>query len=527
MADKSKLVDAKAVVFMEFQPLSEGAVVKYLLRYLDEKVGKDQDQENGEVPNTRALAHVAKWLRGRPRWVASYLEVYLVRPRDDTHSGTRGSFSEDLAKLVQALDRYLAIHTTEKGKVRRSLVSRKESAYYAIGRAFSHKNDNVKNTLRRAIFKFAVGGQAVICDEDIGALIVVGVAAVRREPHSKIKAILDEPIVVEAGINFYTVEKAALDNMQAQEKSGLGEAFEKVVLAALQAKMTSVLEGENAFEEEDDEIFQQYQMPLRSSYGVLAAQCDQISDTLKWIEKATTAIIEGEVAPFCYPDTAIGPDLIFLMWNHMFTEFLAVIAQAKFKYDIKNQKDALRTITPALLYHENRGNKYCTTSRHLKEEDKTKWEEVRGNLIGDSSKTHGCLRLMVQYPAYKTETAQPGKVADDEIEVKGSGKKGKTQRGWLATVHAENANELFTREALEIFNALKGIEEGEPVRKRQKKVAPKNAAPKTKAPTKKATPKKAPTKKDTKKATKKKAPPPIVRAPAKRKIKEPNRYGHD
>lgn len=156
---------------------------------------------------------------------------------------------------MQALDRYLAIHTMEKGKVKRSLVSRKEPAYYAIDRAFRHKNENVKNTLRRAIFKFAVGGQAVICDEDIGALIVVGVAAVRREPQSKILAILDEPIVVEAGINFYAVEKAALDNMQVQEKSGLGEAFEKVMLAALQEKMTNVLEGENTFEEEDDKIF--------------------------------------------------------------------------------------------------------------------------------------------------------------------------------------------------------------------------------------------------------------------------------
>ena len=78
--------------------------------------------------------------------------------------------------------------------------------------------------------------------------------------------------------------------------------------------------------------------------------------------------------------------------------------------------DALRTITPPLLYHENRGTADVTLSRVIASDDglKKSWEEIKPKLVGEE---HGCMRLMVQYPANGAGSATPGVLEDDSEKV--------------------------------------------------------------------------------------------------------------
>jgi len=431
-------------VFTEFQPLTTDAVKTYLESFLELNLGADH--ESPQVPNSSALEHVAKWLRGRPRWAATFLEVYLVREQRETHNGTRGNFSSEAAKLVEALDRYLAVHTTDGNSRRTSFTPKKGSAYTTIAETVrGHENLQVRKTLERAIFKFAVGGRAVVLHQETKRLIEVGVAALRKT--GAIHAILDEPIIIEAGINFFSLDDATLDNMNAQEDDGQGTAFEKVILPAIQRKFVEVLSAQLG---EDGRVLREYSVPSKSSYGVLAVQCKSVSSTIDWIEKGMSSTFEGEVAPFCYPDTAIGPDLMFFMRNKAFTKFVSVIAQAKYRKRV-DQMEALRSITPSLLYHQHRGKENQATSTALPRDNTQfqRWEKLKPVFLGVD---HGCVRLMVQYPSYSTKSASPGTVGDDETKVQNSKKR---KRGWLATVSRDNASTLFTGDALRMFDALK------------------------------------------------------------------------
>ena len=205
---------------------------------------------------------------------------------------------------------------------------------------------------------------------------------------------------------------------------------------------------------------------------MLAFQCKNAADTIRWINDATKSTFEGQVVPFCYPDVNIGPDLIFLMWDCDYKKYIPVISQAKYRENF-NQMNALRTITPSLLYHDNRGKAGATLSRVITSDDglKKSWEEIKPKLVG---KKHGCVRLMVQYPANGAGSATPGVLEDDSEKVVGpidmnpvdqpgkrkskrvetNGKKRKV--GWLATISKENAPELFAHRDLMVLNALKG-----------------------------------------------------------------------
>jgi hypothetical protein len=82
--------------FTAFKALAAEAVETYLALFLQ--------LDNLDIA---VKSHVANWLRGRPRWAASFLEIYSVLPAVTPYQGTKGQLAPNEAKLMQALDRYI------------------------------------------------------------------------------------------------------------------------------------------------------------------------------------------------------------------------------------------------------------------------------------------------------------------------------------------------------------------------------------------------------------------------------------
>ena len=443
------------LVFKDFEFLDVKGVRDYLNLFLDLEVND---------PAEAIVQHVSKWLRGRPRFSASFLEVYLVRSATENFKGTRGleKYSSASGKLMQALDRYLTILTTDpKSKNKEhSFTPSKRTPFGAIRNVImDHPEYKLGRVLETAIFKFAVGGRPVYLNKHTRMLIEIGVAAVVSNGKNENEAVLDEPIMIQAGINFFTLETAAEENLSYSEAGGQGIAFEKLMLPAIQKRLRSLLKKQHASETDLQDFF----VSSRSAYGILAVDCkDSIKSTIEWIEAATKATFEGQVAPFCYPDDHFGPDLMFLMWNYFYTEFVTAISQAKFKLSVK-QAEALRSMTPSLFYKEQRGKEKEAVSAALVRAGLVdRWEKVKPNIISNNGK--GCLRLMIQYPCDAISCADPGTIEDDEYKVSkkkpGQTRRGK-KRGWLATVSGNNASDLFEGDAIEIMNIIKDSAEKE------------------------------------------------------------------
>lgn len=222
-------------------------------------------------------------------------------------------------------------------------------------------------------------------------------------------------------------------------------------------------------------------MSYRSSYGVLARKCSTPQDTMEWINDATSSAFEGQVPPFCLPDVHIGPDLIFLLWDILYTTYVSVISQVKLRNDL-NQLQALRTITPALLYYENRDsytrkNKNGERGQPPQKEALSKvitsdesltasWEAARPKLVGNEK---GCVRFMVQCPCHKTQSAAPGVLEDHKTKVLKEDKAGApaTKRrkksdyrklGWLVTVDKGTAKSFFDEKTMRYLNAAKDLD---------------------------------------------------------------------
>jgi hypothetical protein len=146
--------------FIGFELLDVDAVKNYLRVFL--ALRDEDDDVRDEV-----LDHVAKWLRGRPRWTASFLELYLVRPFEKGYTGTRGYFSRLETRIIQALDRYISVMTTDgsdSNKRRVSWSAGDASAYATIVKAMKRggADSNVQFNLKQAIFDFSVGGKSTI-----------------------------------------------------------------------------------------------------------------------------------------------------------------------------------------------------------------------------------------------------------------------------------------------------------------------------------------------------------------------------
>ena len=126
-----------------------------------------------------------------------------------------------------------------------------------------------------------------------------------------------------------------------------------------------------------------------------------------------------------------------------------------------NQLDALRTITPSLLYHEHRGKDGERSSKVITAYDalKRRWEDVKPRLVGRDGSQRGCVRFMIQYPGDSTTSANPGVLEDDEVQVREmQGPKKKRKLGYLACMNQDNAHTMFDEDAWKVLDALKDPE---------------------------------------------------------------------
>ena len=82
--------------------------------------------------------------------------------------------------------------------------------------------------MQRAVLKYAVGDKPAVFDKNASEwLIRFGLVAIasERENEDYLRGSLDEPIIVEAGLNYSAIDERLRDNLQNQESGGQGHAF--------------------------------------------------------------------------------------------------------------------------------------------------------------------------------------------------------------------------------------------------------------------------------------------------------------
>ena len=356
-AKRPTAMEQRVHFFSGFELLTPADVEEHLNKFLDLSLLRQDVKQ-----------HVARWLRGRPRWTATFLETYVNRlPKSGREGRTRvrEDFSAENLKMLEALDRFLAVMTLDSvaAERRASWSAGPASAYASVDRLMTLDNhEEERKDFETAVFCFAVGKRHTIFrQEPSKKLIEAAVAAVvvKDSDGRYVEAILDEPIIVKAGLNHFCLSNYLRDNLLKQENQGLGEAFERLLLPVLmQGRHTSL---ENHFkkqlEDSDAQQLWRFCVSTKSSYGVLSIDVGEGNEacekTIDWIRGATNSTIEGQVPPFCYPDTSIGPDVMYLMWDQSYTDFRACLVQSKFEKNAKKDA-ALKTLVPDWLYHQSR-----------------------------------------------------------------------------------------------------------------------------------------------------------------------------
>jgi hypothetical protein len=314
------------------------------------------------------------------------------------------------------------------GKPRYSWNLGPASAYSAFERFWGHspaknvvqQHRNTCNTLEMSLRRQVLGQQATVLG-DAAMLIELGIAAVScvGADYSKVQAIIDEPLIVEAARNFLdaTIGVKHLFSSDQGNASNLGSHFELLLVPAILENYHAVCQYQlgAAYRHE-------FKVPVKSAYGVLAVKCSTVGATLAWMNDAmASAEFEGLVPPCCLPDEHFGPDLVFLTWNETRTDFKFVLVQAKFKNKIANQQDALRTVDPKLLYHQDRGKPSPKLSRMVQQGDLLQqWHDVRARMLdvkADGTHEKAVVRMLVQFPAPKTRTVQPGVIEGSQDQL--------------------------------------------------------------------------------------------------------------
>ena len=435
------------IAFIEFFPFSEDGVVAYLANFLDLfSISKTVQK------------HLAKWLRGRPRWTATFVEEFLVRQEKTSYDGRKGNFAtkEDRA-IVQAMDRYLEDMTTKER--RKSWLGGNRTAFTAF-EVFDGKNRLPRaelNEIERVIYRFALGEKPELLTEDSRRLIEIGVAALKISETSlasdDVVAYVDEPLIVEAGINYYGLEELIKRDFAAQNDGGLGDGYEKLCIRPLQFQLIRNLQ--EAFHKNQF----QYHISTRSAYGVVARsskgqKATNLAETMIWLEQARGASFEGLLPPILLPDDLFGPDLVCLMWEKQFKKYRFIICQSKYKTE-QSQREALLTLTPALFYHSNRG-KTPTPSKQLEKTlVKNHWNKLQKVLDAERF-----VRVLMMYPASATAASvsterlhKDSVVASEKCEDIQCKSK---SHDWLYTIHSGNASEIFSPDVLRLLNQRKG-----------------------------------------------------------------------
>lgn len=466
--------------------MSVGGVAAYVNKFLDcEKL-------KGDLVN-----HVAEWLRGRPRWTATFLEVFFVREIKRHQEMARGRFDKGEVSLIQALNRYICSHTEpeiDMSKKRQSLTFDRTSAYAAIERMAKNSSQDywdVRDEMRQAIFRFALSGKKSVIGTRVAELIQGGVASVDFElgeltdKHGKGK--IDEPLIVQAGISFFGLQKNVESNFtNSSGPSDAGIRFEQYILPGIQTNFTKMVASRASdvlfCGLDDDErqkqvaLMKQAAVPKWSSYGVMAVDTrSNVLGTIKWIKDSLDARFDGTVAPFCYPDTYFGPDLMFMMRTPAYDYYLFVASQAIFKNDA-SQLEALRTVLPRLFYHQDRENN-GGLHKNLAEEEKNAWVKVEEKLFemdalkdgterckrrGDdpaqpaAKRTRGIVRFVVQY-ANLTSNGAAGPAAFDSVTAEDTCSSScKCQKhDLLITIDSQSADELLGKDGQQLLRLVK------------------------------------------------------------------------
>ena len=208
--------------FSGFQTLDNAAVKMYIRSFLHVDEGVKDD----------VIDHMAKWLRGRPRWTASFIETFLGprRKRKNTFM-TRGNFVTDSENiLIEAIDRYIDVMTNdhESNDARFSFSFGHTSAWGCMSRAMA-KDVDLSRKLENAVFDYAIGKAPTFLQPEVKTLIEYGVAAVagHKLPNRNCySGILAEPLIVQAGLNMFRVEDYLKERMTQQDDHG-GATFEK------------------------------------------------------------------------------------------------------------------------------------------------------------------------------------------------------------------------------------------------------------------------------------------------------------
>ena len=433
--------------FTRFSTLNVEGVKSYMKKFLI------LDSDVGDA----VLDHIAKWLSGRPRWTATFLEEFFVRGSRPKHLTTNAIFMDNEKILVQALDRY--IHDLTKPDRRLSWTGSNDTAYTAIHRAMERGKRDMANDVEHALFHFTFGGNPHIIKNSSKDLIEIGVARLKVEGTGDddgniLDVTIDEPLMVEAGINYVGLQRLANIAFTLRRHSGgVGDSFEEIAVVALRKKLKDLL-GETF---SDSNELANLHAPTKSSYGVMAKSCkgqssEKIIGLLDWIDSATSATFEGTVPPFCFPTEMLGPDVVCLLRDDGYRNIGTVLCQAKFS-SVQSQPEALRTVVPEWLFYENRDKEERGINKKFGGEELQRWNNLKSKLVGDDIPLVRCL---IEYPVNATRSSQSGRIHRNSIEPCADSKICNEKLDWLLTIAGQNADTFFDREVLSMLNLIKG-----------------------------------------------------------------------
>jgi hypothetical protein len=467
---------AYKLVYCDLAPLDAQGVQTYLETVLTFERGSSDKV----VVGNDLVEHACKWLRGRPRWTATFIETALMRTNKPGGQVTRGRFGESELPFIQALDWYIQVMTCSYGNMSpRSSWSLARATAFALVRDMETKYavkqapkcvKEMQEVLRafwNGVFDYAIDGspqQLTGCGTD---LIESGVALIAGSDNNDTKtvftAVIDEPLMVEAAVNHFKLETMVQAKLLERKDSaiGQGDAFELALLPHIKMKFDAILKEQLSSVVPTSEQ-NRFTLSPRSAYGLLAVNCESMSDTWDWIERSTdtqSLRFENQVPPFCFPDNACGPDLLFLLWNQEFTEYQPVLCQAKFRKKV-DQVKAIRTIIPELLYHEKRDTPASTTLCSVLKKNvslKNRWDAIRNRLLNieGGTRKRKVVRFMVQYPAKITHAVDPGTVCFGRYNTCPPEDECTHGKDYLVSIGPGNASSLFGDHVEEMLEKAK------------------------------------------------------------------------
>ncbi|CAB9528857.1 expressed unknown protein [Seminavis robusta] len=155
LEDEGRSASAKRPTAMEqrvhffggFELLTPADVEEHLNKFLDLSLLRQDVKQ-----------HVARWLRGRPRWTATFLETYVNRlPKGGREGRTRvrEDFSAENLKMLEALDCFLAVMTLDSvaAERRASWSAGPASAYASVDRLMTLDNhEEARKDFETAVF---------------------------------------------------------------------------------------------------------------------------------------------------------------------------------------------------------------------------------------------------------------------------------------------------------------------------------------------------------------------------------------